>query len=316
MKRKLTESKKRRAAALAVCVCAVLLLFVSAGTAPVLSLREEGELVQNGEADEDRGPFVYEKDGREYYSFQDVEGNSYEAPLLSGVSACPYDFSLLKTDEETGYKSYTDEKNGITARFGIDVSEFQGEEIDWEQVKTAGVEFVFVRLGYRAYGETGELVLDAMYDQNVQGALDAGLDVGVYFFSQAASAAEAVEEAEFVLKHVKPYDISGPVIYDTEEIKWDTSRTDGNTSQEFTNYCKVFCETIEHAGYEPMIYSNLKWMSFTLDMEELAEYEFWYADYHEIPQNPYDYAVWQYSESGVVPGINANVDLNLWFQKK
>ncbi len=252
----------------------------------------------------------------EYYVFQDVEENSYEAPLLENVPKCVYDFSRLKTDEETGYKSFHDEKNGITAKFGIDVSEFQGEEIDWKLVKDSGVEFVLIRLGYRAYGESGALVTDAMYEQNIQGALDAGLDVGVYFFSQAISGAEAVQEADFVLEHIKPYDINGPVIYDTEEIKWDTARTDGNTREEFTNFCKVFCDTVKQAGYDPMIYSNMKWMAFTLDMEELTEYDFWYADYHDIPQCPYDYKIWQYSETGAVPGINANVDLNLWFEKE
>ena len=255
------------------------------------------------------------KDG-EFYTFQDVEGNSYEAPLLEDVPRCTYDFDCLETDETTGYKSFNDEKNGVTARFGIDVSEFQGEEIDWQQVKDSGVEFVIIRLGYRAYGESGELVPDAMFEKNIKGALDAGLDAGVYFFSQAVSAAEAVQEAEFVLDHLAPYEITGPVVYDTEEIKWDTARTDDNTKQDFTNYCKVFCETVEQAGYNPMIYSNMKWMAFTLDMSELSEYDFWYADYHEIPQCPYDYKIWQYSESGAVPGINANVDLNLWFEKE
>ena len=236
------------------------------------------------------GEEIHMTEDGEYYTFQDVEGNSYEAPLLSDVPQCTYDFDHLKTDETIGYKSFKDEENGVTARLGIDVSEFQGEEIDWKQVKDSGVEFVIIRLGYRAYGDSGELVLDAMYEQNIQGALEAGLDVGVYFFSQAVNAAEAVEEAEFVLDHLSPYEITG--------------------------FCKVFCDTVEHAGYESMIYSNMKWMAFTLDMSELSEYDFWYADYHEIPQCPYDYKIWQYSEEGVVPGINANVDLNLWFEKE
>lgn len=251
----------------------------------------------------------------EVYTFQDVEGNEYEAPLLDDVPRCTYDFECLQTDETTGYKSYSDDERGVTARMGIDVSEFQGEEIDWKQVRESGVEFVIIRLGYRAYGETGELVADAMFDNNIKGAIDAGLDVGVYFFSQAVSAAEAVEEAEFVLDYIKPYKIAGPVVYDTEEIQWDTARTDDNTKQDFTNYCKVFCDTVKAAGYEPMIYSNMKWMALTLDMSELSGYDFWYADYHETPQCPYDYQMWQYSESGSVPGINTNVDLNLWFQK-
>ena len=262
------------------------------------------------------GENIHVTDKGVYYSFQNTEGDEFEAPLLENVPKCTYDFSCLTTDEETGYKSFRDEKNGVTARMGIDVSEFQGEEIDWKQVKKSGVEFAIIRLGYRAYGESGDLVLDAMYEQNIREASKAGIDVGVYFFSQAISAAEAVEEAEFVLDHVKKYDITGPVVYDTEEIKWDAARTDENTKQEFTNYCKVFCDTVSHAGYDPMIYSNMEWMAFTLDMEELSEYEFWYADYCEIPQCPYDYKIWQYSESGAVPGISANVDLNLWFEKE
>ena len=262
------------------------------------------------------GENIHVTDDGVYYSFQNVEGKEFEAPLLDGVPKCTYDFSCLETDEETGYKSFSDEKNGITARMGIDVSEFQGEEIDWEQVRKSGVEFAIIRVGYRAYGESGDIVMDAMYEQNIEGALNAGLDVGVYFFSQAISAAEAVEEAEFVLENVKKYDITGPVVYDTEAIKWDDARTDENTKQEFTNYCKVFCDTVSHAGYDPMIYSNIEWMAFTLDMEELSEYDFWYADYFDAPQCPYDYKIWQYSENGVVPGINANVDLNLWFQEE
>lgn len=261
------------------------------------------------------GVQIEEKDGKEFFVFQDVEGNTYRSELLEDAPRNTYDFANLRTDEETGFKFYEDEENGVSSRIGIDVSEFQGEEIDWKQIRSSGIEFVIVRLGYRAYGETGELVRDDMFDQNVQGALDAGLDVGVYFFSQAITPGEAVEEAEFVLKHIRGYEITGPVVYDTEEIKGDTARTDNNTRQEFTNYCKIFCDTIEQAGYDPMIYANMKWMAFTLDMSELEGYDFWYADYHDVPQCPYDFEIWQYSETGAVPGINANVDLNIWFQK-
>lgn len=262
------------------------------------------------------GVRIEEKDGTDYFVFQDVKENSYRSELLDSVPKNTYDLDCLTTDEATGFKQYNDEENGITSRMGIDVSEFQGEDIDWKQVKDSGIEFVIIRAGYRAYGETGELVQDAMFEQNIEGALEAGLDVGVYFFSQAVTPGEAVEEAEFVLDLIRPYEITGPVVYDTEEIKGDTARTDDNTRQEFTNYCKVFCDTVEHAGYDSMIYANMKWMAFTLDMEELTDYDFWYADYHELPQNPYYYTIWQYSETGEVPGINANVDLNIWFEKE
>lgn len=296
---------KRRKILFPVLCCALLL------SACVPETQEEH--AENQEST--TGVQIEEKDGKEFFVFQDAEENTYRAELLEDAPRNTYDFANLYTDEETGFKFYEDEENGVSSRIGIDVSEFQGEEIDWKQVRSSGIEFVIVRLGYRAYGETGELVLDDMFDQNVQGALDAGLDVGVYFFSQAITPGEAVEEAEFVLKHIRGYEIDGPVVYDTEEIKGDTARTDNNTRQEFTNYCKIFCDTIEQAGYDPMIYANMKWMAFTLDMSELERYDFWYADYHDVPQCPYDFEIWQYSETGAVPGINANVDLNIWFQK-
>ena len=298
---------KRARAMIPVLVCLLLLAISAAGGQRMAEKKEQ---------DSATGIRIEEKDGKEYFIFQDVKENSYRAELLENVPKNIYDFSCLSTDVDTGLKKYNDEKNGITSKMGIDVSEFQGGDIDWKQVKDSGIEFVIARVGYRAYGESGELVKDAMFEQNIEGALEAGLEVGVYFFSQAITPGEAVEEAEFVLDLIRPYKITGPVVYDTEEIKGDTARTDGNTRQEFTNYCKVFCDTVEHAGYDSMIYANMKWMAFTLDMEELTDYDFWYADYHELPQNPYDYAIWQYSETGAVPGINANVDLNIWFEKE
>ena len=298
---------KRARTMIPVLVCLLLLAISAAGGQ---------QMAEKKEQDSATGIRIEEKDGKEYFIFQDVKENSYRAELLENVPKNIYDFSCLSTDEDTGLKKYNDEKNGITSKMGIDVSEFQGGDIDWKQVKDSGIEFVIVRVGYRAYGESGELVKDAMFEQNIEGALEAGLEVGVYFFSQAITPGEAVEEAEFVLDLIRPYKITGPVVYDTEEIKGDTARTDGNTRQEFTNYCKVFCDTVEHAGYDSMIYANMKWMAFTLDMEELTDYDFWYADYHELPQNPYDYTIWQYSETGAVPGINANVDLNIWFEKE
>lgn len=296
--------KRYRAAALVFC----MVLFLAGCR---MRGQEEGT-----KEDSTAGIAIKEKEnGEKVYTFKDMEGISHEAELLPDVPGCTYDFSCIKTDKKNGRKSYRDEEKAVSARQGIDVSEFQGEQIDWEKVKKSGVEFVMIRLGYRAYGEEGELVLDAMYDKNIKGALRAGLDVGVYFFSQAVSPAEAVEEAEYVLKHIRGYEIDGPVVYDTEDIEYCAARTDKNTRQEFTNYCKVFCETVEAAGYDTMIYSNMKWMAFTLDMEQLSGYDFWYADYHAVPQCPYDYKIWQYSDAGSIPGISGSVNLDLWFQE-
>lgn len=292
-------------AGIPVIICIVL--FLIAGRSKMTEPVENVKNVKTGgeHIEAERGTYV----------FKDVEGIEYEAELLENVPRCVYDFDGLKTDEETGRKIYGDPNGKVTAIEGIDVSEFQGEEIDWDKVKESGIEFAVIRIGYRAYGESGDLVPDAMYEANIKGAAEAGLIVGVYFFSQAVNETEAREEAEFVLEMIKPYEITGPVVYDTEEIKWDTARTDNNTVQDFTNCCKMFCDTVKKAGYAPMIYSNMKWMAFSLEMDQLTEYDFWYADYYDIPQCPYDFKMWQYSENGVVPGINSNVDLNLWFQE-
>lgn len=292
-------------AGIPVIIC--IILFVIAGRASITDSVENPEHIETGgeHIEAERGTYV----------FKDVEGIEHEAELLENVPRCSYDFDGLETDEETGWKTYSDPAGKVTALQGIDVSEFQGEEIDWDQVKESGIEFAVIRIGYRAYGESGELVPDAMYETNIKGASEAGLIVGVYFFSQAVNETEAKEEAEFVLEMIKPYKINGPVVYDTEEIKWDSARTDNNTVQDFTDCCKMFCDTVQKAGYNSMIYSNMKWMAFSLEMDQLTEYDFWYADYYDIPQCPYNFAIWQYSENGVVPGINSNVDLDLWFQE-
>lgn len=244
------------------------------------------------------------------YTFRDVLGKEYEVPLLDKVPLNTYDYARLT--EKNGFRYYTDEQGNKISKIGIDVSEYQ-PQADWQQVKKSGVEFVIVRVGYRGYGESGKLVEDAMFRQHIEGALLAGLDVGVYFFSQAVNDSEVKEEAEFVLERIKDYDISCPVVFDTEEIKNDTARTDHVSKEQFTQNCVLFSKAVEKAGYEPMIYANMKWMAFTLELTELTDIPKWYADYEEKPQCPYEISMWQYSESGQVPGIEGNVDLNVWF---
>ena len=167
------------------------------------------------------------------YRFVDVLGNEYEAELLD-IPLITQD--LTRIEDQDGKKFYLDEDGEIASRLGIDVSEYQ-PEVDWQQVKDYGVDFVIVRLGYRGYGEAGKLVEDSMFRSHVEGALAAGLDVGVYFFSQAVDKEEAEEESQFVLERIRDYDIKGPVVYDTEEIKNDTARTDDLDGKAFTDHC-------------------------------------------------------------------------------
>lgn len=244
------------------------------------------------------------------YTFVDVYGQEYEAELLADVPKCSYDYDRLV--EQNGYKYYKDTEGNLVSSLGIDVSKYQ-ETVDWQQVKAAGIDFVMIRLGFRGYGEEGKLVEDASFRSHIEGALSAGLDVGVYFFSQAINDEEAAEEAQFVLDRIKDYEITYPVVFDTEEIKDAEARTDGLSTEQFTQNCKVFCDAVEAYGYDTMIYANMKWMAFTLKLTELTEYDFWYADYEAVPQCPYDFQMWQYTESGTVLGVAGNVDVNVWF---
>lgn len=243
--------------------------------------------------------------------FVDVYGESYQMEVNPNIAPNPYDKdAFLHNGNRMSYGG-----EDYSYRLGIDVSHYQGD-IDWEKVKAAGVEFVFVRLGYRGYGQDGVLKVDTNFEKNIQGARAAGLDVGVYFFAQAVNEKEAVEEAEFVLEHLMQYNLQMPVVYDPESILHEEARTDEVTGEQFTKNTKAFCETIEKSGYEAMIYCNMFWQAFELGLEELAEYPIWYADYEEYPQTPYRFDIWQYSSEGTVDGIQGNVDLNIQMIKK
>lgn len=140
--------------------------------------------------------------------------------------------------------------------------------------------------------------------------------MGVYFFSQAVNEEEAKEEADFVLEHLKGKELQMPVVYDPEHILEDEARTDGVTGEQFTQNAKVFCKEIEEAGYDAMIYSNMLWEAYELDLKVLEEYPIWYADYELKPQTPYRFEFWQYTNQGAVDGIEGETDLNIQLIKQ
>lgn len=238
--------------------------------------------------------------------FVDVRGESHEVTIDPEVRPMTYDKEAFERYENR--MIYND--STYSYRLGIDVSHYQGE-IEWEKVKNSGIEFVMIRLGFRGYGQEGVLKLDTKFQENIQGARAAGLDVGVYFFSQAITEQEAREEAEFVIEHLQPYDLQLPVAYDPETILHDEARTDDVTGEQFTKNTVAFCETIENAGYDSMVYCNMLWQAYELDLKAIANYPIWYADYESKPQTPYHFEYWQYSNEGRVDGIQGNVDLNI-----
>ncbi len=230
-------------------------------------------------------------------------------PALENVPAFSKDKEQLKT--RNGRKFYVEDSE-ITSLLGVDVSVHQ-DDIDWATVKKAGIDFAMVRLGFRGYG-TGEAQLDENYVQNIEGARAAGLDAGVYFFSQAITVDEAIEEAQMVIDSLDGLDVNYPVVYDWEIIYDDSARTDNVPVDVLTDCCVAFCEAIEDAGYTPMIYQNKKTTMFKLDLERLTDYDFWLAEYNSEPTYYYDFTMWQYTSEGSVPGIEGDVDLNISFK--
>ncbi|MEG0027230.1 MAG: glycoside hydrolase family 25 protein [Raoultibacter sp.] len=220
-----------------------------------------------------------------------------------------YDYARIT--DTGGVKSYRG-ADGKTAAEGIDVSS-HNQQIDWQAVAASGVDFAYLRAGYRGYTE-GKIWEDELFDQNIEGATKAGLDVGVYFFSQAITEREAREEADWVLEAVKGYQLRYPIAFDLEENGVEDERIAGLTQAETTQIAKAFCDRIRERGYEAIIYGNNLWLDGHYDLAALIDtYDLWYADYADKPGQTYRFRIWQYTSTGDVPGISGSVDRNLCF---
>ena len=267
------------------------------------------------------------KPGSYYVSLQQAEG--YEVPEKVKVNvkdkiefAKLDDISyLIKTEDEIDAEAEDTAKHEVdsdetehtgawdnqqNAVLGIDVSKWN-REIDWDKVKESGVRFVIIRCGYRG-SQTGALVEDPYFKKNIEGATEAGLKVGVYFFTQAINQAEAVEEASMALSLVEGYDLDYPIFIDTEG---SGGRADGLDVVTRTEICKAFCETIEQAGGEAGVYASRNWFYKNVDDDALSSYVIWVAEYRKEPLYTGRYDMWQYTSSGQIDGISGRVDLNL-----
>ena len=222
-----------------------------------------------------------------------------------------YDMDNLVWNDQ--YVSYEDQN--YTSRFGIDVSSHNGT-IDWKRVKDAGVEFVFIRAGYRGNSQ-GKLHVDSQFENNYRGAKENGIDVGVYFFSQAVNEEEAWEEVELVAGLLEGKEVDLPVVFDMEESgEGDKGRVKPISRDDKTRIAVTWLEAISQKGYKPMIYNSTSLFDHLFSIGFLQNYDFWIAQYYHKPTYQYRFRVWQYTNEGVIDGISKNVDLNLMFVKK
>lgn len=194
---------------------------------------------------------------------------------------------------------------------GVDVSRYN-QEIDWEKVAAEGIEYAIIRCGYRG-SSSGSLVEDPLFRTNIEGAKKAGLKVGVYFFSQAITEREAVEEASMVEALCKYYTLDLPVYLDSESAG-GAGRADALSTKERTDICKAFCKTIENAGHSAGVYASKNWLNTKLYADELEIYSIWMAQYSEEPTYQGSYQIWQYTSKGTVDGIPTKVDLNIRYR--
>lgn len=227
-------------------------------------------------------------------------------PTLPPPPANPYGRNDFQYNENNYLSCLPGESSN-----GIDVSAYQ-KDVDWEQVKESGIEFAMIRVGYRGYGQKGTLVQDEYAIPNLEYATAAGLDVGVYFFSQALNIQEVEEEVEFLLRIIEGYDLAMPVVYDWEYVS-DEARTANMDARTLTDCSLHFCKLIEEAGYTPMVYFNKRQARELLYLPELKEYDFWLAWYSDRMNFPYKVKMWQYTCTGKVPGIEGDVDINVLF---
>jgi len=197
------------------------------------------------------------------------------------------------------------------AEQGVDVSYFQGE-IDWETVAASGISFAYIRAGFRGY-ISGEICVDERFGENAAAARAAGLEVGLYFFSQSVTPEEAAEEAQWLLDAAAAYDVTLPLAYDWEPDPGagEAARTDGMYGAEITACAVAFCETIREAGREPAVYAS-RWQGYyDFDLSQLADAALWISAPGDWDDFYYAHAIWQYSCSGTVPGIEGIVDRDL-----
>ena len=195
------------------------------------------------------------------------------------------------------------------AILGIDVSKYQGN-INWNQVKAAGMEFVMIRVGGRGYGAAGGMYADTKADTYYRGAKAAGLKIGAYFFSQAITVEEAIEEALYALELTKNWVLDLPIVFDWEYVS-ETARTANISTRMRTDCAKAFCDTLRTAGQEGMIYIS-PWFGVPY-LDELTDYPQWLALYTGEMTYKYRFDMWQYTCTGRVPGVSGDVDINLLF---
>lgn len=261
--------------------------------------RQKEEEAQNDPATDGKHTLITNRDGSEEWMLI--------SPYLTKNT-----LDFTKMEDKAGLKRYM-ENGRKTSYVGVDISKHTGK-VYFPSLKAAGVDYVMIRLGSRGYS-TGQITLDENFKENIEGAIEAQLDVGIYFYSQALSQDEAVQEANFVVQNLEPYrgKVKYPIAFNMGFVSNDKSRIEGLSREDKTAVSVSFLDAVRAAGYVPMVYGDKEWLIKEVDLTKLQDYDVWLSQEEEIPDYPYRYAMWQYNTDGVLNGIDGGADLNICF---
>nr|WP_318683135.1 glycoside hydrolase family 25 protein [uncultured Acetatifactor sp.] len=255
------------------------------------------ETVENDPASDGKHTLIKYADGEEEW-------------LLISPYLPKHEYDFTKLVYQSNLMKYYEEGN-LVSFVGADISKNQ-DYVDFVELKKAGVDYVMLRVGARGYG-SGQLVLDEYFADNIRRASDAGLEIGVYFSSQAITTDEAVEEANMVLENIRDYSITYPVAFRMESVENDASRIDSLSKSEKTEIARAFLDAVQNAGYKPMLYGNKEWLLKQIDLSKLTSYDIWLSQEEDIPDYPYRFTMWQYTKKASIDGIAGNASLNISF---
>ncbi|MDE7204267.1 MAG: glycoside hydrolase family 25 protein [Lachnospiraceae bacterium] len=276
-----------------------------------MTTKEEVSGEKESKTDEEKEEDDKEEEKEEVKSIQvrHADGTREWVDVNEDITRNKYDYSNLKFKKPI--MSYY-EDGTLVSKCGVDISANQGD-VDFSKLKNAGCDFVMLKVGARGYS-SGNIVSDANFRDNVKAARKAGLDIGVYFCSQAVSKSEAREEADEVLDAISGYSIKYPVAFVMETVNEDMARIEALDITERTQIAKAFLNRIEDAGYKAMIYGDKEWLLTMVDMEELQDFDVWFAQDSDEPEYPYEFGMWQYDSDATVKGITGDAAMIMSFK--
>ncbi len=250
-----------------------------------------------------------EDDDEKSIQVKHSDGTKEWVEINEDIPQNKYDFKNLTYEKPLmNYR----EDGKIVSKCGVDISANQGE-VDFSKLKSAGCDFVMIKVGARGYS-SGNIVTDVNLEDNLKAAKKAGLDIGVYFCSQAVNKSEAREEADELMDAISGYNIKYPVAFVMENVDDDMARIEALDQAERTQIAKAFMDRVEDAGYTPMIYGDKEWLLTMVDMEDLQDYEVWFAQDSDEPEYPYEFGMWQYDSDASIKGIKSDAAMILSFK--